>query len=68
VKRGKEILYFYSEEEKTKALGKDIEEIQEIENIEEAREEVVAELELEESEEKKRNQRSLSSDTRVLEK
>jgi len=32
VKRGKEILYFYSEEEKTKVLGKDIDEVQEIEN------------------------------------
>jgi DNA gyrase subunit B len=55
VKRGKEILYFYSEEEKTKALGKDIEEIQEIENVEEAREEVVGQLELEESEAKGKN-------------
>jgi len=31
VKKGKEILYFYTEEEKTKALGKDIEEIQQVE-------------------------------------
>ena len=31
VKRGKEILYFYSEEEKTKALGKEIDALQEIE-------------------------------------
>ena len=30
VKRGKEILYFYSEEEKVKALGKEIDEIEEI--------------------------------------
>jgi DNA gyrase subunit B len=32
VKRGKEILYFYSDEEKTKALGKEIDEVQEINN------------------------------------
>ncbi len=32
VKKGKEILYFYSDEEKTKALGKDIDEVQEINN------------------------------------
>ncbi len=32
VKRGKEILYFYSEEEKVNALGKDIDELQQIEN------------------------------------
>jgi DNA gyrase subunit B len=32
VKRGKEILYFYSEEEKTKALGKAVDEIEEIED------------------------------------
>jgi DNA gyrase subunit B len=32
VKRGKEILYFYSEEEKVKALGKEIDTLQEIEN------------------------------------
>ena len=31
VKRGKEIMYFYSEEEKTKALGKEIDSLQEIE-------------------------------------
>jgi len=35
VRRGKEILYFYSEEEKVKGLGKDVEEIQEIENVNE---------------------------------
>jgi DNA gyrase subunit B len=29
VKRGKEILYFYTEEEKTKALGKEVEEVEE---------------------------------------
>ncbi len=33
VKRGKEILYFYSDEEKIQALGKDVDEVQEIENI-----------------------------------
>ncbi|MBU6232024.1 MAG: type IIA DNA topoisomerase subunit B [Patescibacteria group bacterium] len=39
VKRGKEILYFYSEEEKTKALGKDIDEkIAEQSELEEAKE------------------------------
>ena len=54
VKRGKEILYFYSDEEKTKALGKEIDEIQEIENTEEAREEVVEQLELEESDKSKK--------------
>jgi DNA gyrase subunit B len=54
VKRGKEILYFYSEEEKVKALGKEIDELQEIENTEEAREEVVEQLELEESEKTKK--------------
>jgi len=32
VKRGKEILYFYSEEEKVKALGKETDELAEIEN------------------------------------
>jgi DNA gyrase subunit B len=32
VKRGKEILYFYSEEEKVKALGKEVDEMQEIES------------------------------------
>jgi DNA gyrase subunit B len=32
VKRGKEILYFYSEEEKVKALGKEVDELAEIEN------------------------------------
>ena len=32
VKRGKEILYFYSEEEKTKALGKAVDEIEQIED------------------------------------
>ena len=30
VKRGKEILYFYSEEEKVKALGKEVDEIEQI--------------------------------------
>lgn len=30
VKRGKEIMYFYTEEEKVKALGKEIEEIEEV--------------------------------------
>ena len=33
VKRGKEILYFYSDEEKIQALGKDVDEVQEIENV-----------------------------------
>jgi DNA gyrase subunit B len=51
VKRGKELLYFYSEEEKVKALGKEIDEIQEIENIEEAKEEVIEQLGLEKEEE-----------------
>ncbi len=32
VKRGKEILYFYSEEEKVAALGKEVDEMQEIES------------------------------------
>jgi DNA gyrase subunit B len=49
VKKGKDLFYYYSEEEKVKALGKEIEDIQEIENIEEAREEVVEQLELEDS-------------------
>ncbi|MEK7575126.1 MAG: DNA topoisomerase subunit B [Patescibacteria group bacterium] len=35
VKRGKEILYFYSEEEKTKVLGKGVQEIEEEEVLEE---------------------------------
>ncbi len=35
VKRGKEILYFYSEEEKNKALGKEIASLQEIETPDE---------------------------------
>ncbi len=34
VKRGKEIMYFYSDEEKNKALGKEIESLNSIENIE----------------------------------
>jgi DNA gyrase subunit B len=54
VKKGKELLYFYTEEEKVKALGKEIDELQEIEEIEEAREEVVEQLELEESEKTKK--------------
>lgn len=49
VKRGKELLYFYSDEEKNKALGKDIEEIQEIEEV---KENVIEDLELEKEEEK----------------
>jgi DNA gyrase subunit B len=49
VKRGKELLYFYSEEEKNKALGKEIDEIQEIEEI---KENVIEDLELEKEEEK----------------
>jgi DNA gyrase subunit B len=32
VRKGKEILYFYSDEEKTKALGKEVDALQEIEN------------------------------------
>jgi DNA gyrase subunit B len=35
VKRGKEIMYFYSEEEKTKVLGKDEIPLEEVENLEE---------------------------------
>lgn len=34
VKRGKEILYFYSDEEKNKALGKEIDSLNSIENME----------------------------------
>ncbi len=49
MKKGKEILYFYSDEEKTKGLGKDIEEIQEVEEV---KENVVEDLELEKEEEK----------------
>lgn len=43
VKRGKEILYFYSEEEKVKALGKEIDEMNEVsnQNDEEARKELL---------------------------
>jgi DNA gyrase subunit B len=33
VKRGKEVLYFYSEEEKNKSIGKEIADLQEIEEI-----------------------------------
>lgn len=44
VKKGKELFYFYSEEEKTKALGKEIDAMQEIEMAEAAKEEVVAVL------------------------
>ena len=51
VKRGKEILYFYSEEEKNKALGKEIASLQEIETPDESPEaygtEEVAEVEVE---------------------
>ena len=36
VKRGKEIMYFYTEEEKVKALGKEIQEINEVDNAQEA--------------------------------
>ncbi len=50
VKRGKEIMYFYSEEEKVKALGKEMAEIQEIEEIKDA---VIETLELEEESEEK---------------
>ncbi|MDE2188618.1 MAG: type IIA DNA topoisomerase subunit B [Patescibacteria group bacterium] len=32
VKRGKEILYFYTEEEKVKAMGKEVNEVEQIEN------------------------------------
>ena len=41
VKRGKETMYFYTEEEKVKALGKEIAEIQEVEAIEEAKETIL---------------------------
>lgn len=54
VKRGKEILYFYTEEEKVKALGKEIDEIQQIE--EEGRGELLEAAEAEEDE-KKRSQK-----------
>ncbi|HEY9583542.1 MAG TPA: DNA topoisomerase subunit B [Candidatus Paceibacterota bacterium] len=50
VKKGKEILYFYSEEEKNKAIGKEIDELQEIEEV---KDEVVEILELEEENTKK---------------
>jgi DNA gyrase subunit B len=36
VKRGKEIMYFYTDEEKNKALGKEIDTLQEIETADEA--------------------------------
>jgi len=36
VKRGKEVMYFYTEEEKVKALGKEIQEINEVDNAQEA--------------------------------
>ncbi len=38
VKRGKEIMYFYSEEEKNKKLGKEIADLQEIEDVQDERE------------------------------
>ena len=41
VKRGKEVLYFYNEEEKVKALGKDIGNEEEIINDNEAREQLL---------------------------
>lgn len=44
VKKGKEIMYFYTDEEKNKALGKEIDEIQEIEDT---RDEVLEDLEIE---------------------
>ncbi len=44
VKRGKEIMYFYSDEEKNKVIGKEIDEIQEIEEV---RDDVVETLEIE---------------------
>jgi DNA gyrase subunit B len=50
VKRGKELMYFYSEEEKNKALGKEIDEIQEIEEIENIKDDVVETLGLEKEE------------------
>ncbi len=50
VKRGKEFLYFYTEEEKVKALGKEIDEVQETEEI---KEEVLETLDIEKEGEKK---------------
>ena len=47
VKKGKEILYFYTEEEKVKGLGKEIADIQEIEEI---KDEVLETLEIENEE------------------
>jgi DNA gyrase subunit B len=44
VKRGKEILYFYSEEEKVKAIGKEIDDMQEVDSSDIADAEARAEL------------------------
>ena len=52
IKRGKEILYFYSEEEKVKALGKEIEEMNDIDEIESAKEEILSLAQSEEEIEK----------------
>ncbi|MBU6426942.1 type IIA DNA topoisomerase subunit B [Patescibacteria group bacterium] len=41
VKRGKEILYFYTEEEKVKALGKETVELEDVEATEDAKEELL---------------------------
>lgn len=50
VKRGKEIMYFYTEEEKNKALGKEIASLQEIEEI---KEDVLETLEISSEDEEK---------------
>jgi DNA gyrase subunit B len=57
VKRGKEILYFYSEEEKVKSLGKEIADIQEIEEI---KDEVLETLEIENEVEEKGKKQKIS--------
>ncbi|HEY4494633.1 MAG TPA: toprim domain-containing protein, partial [Candidatus Paceibacterota bacterium] len=56
VKRGKEILYFYTEEEKVRALGKEIDTMQEVEEI---KEDVLEKLDIEgeEVEEKGKKQK-----------
>ncbi len=59
VKKGKEIMYFYSEEEKVKALGKEIDEINEIDENEDQREELLERAEAEEEiEEDTKNKKS----------
>lgn len=63
VKRGKEILYFYSEEEKVKALGKKIDEIEQIEEEQDQQLLEVAGVEVESTESKVENEEGEGKET-----